>query len=1046
MPRCLAALSLALAVAMLSCAPAGAQEGMADDSLRFADGLYRQGLFEMAVREYRDFVRKYGDHPLISDARLRLGDCLIQTGELGEAAKVLSELLQQDPDYKDRDEVAHRLGRSLVETGRGQEAVRVLEAIVGEPKRSPPRGEAARQVVFWLGEACYRTGQHEKAHQVLSNLLRADLGPELERPARLTAGWAAFKSNQPEPAISHFAKILSMDVSDELRAECHHVIGECCYTQKNYRKALEHYAQAASMAGPFQEKAAVARGWCLLEAGRPAEAGDAFRQAAESFPQGALAPEARLRGGVSYFHASKDEEAKDLLLRAADERDVSIAAEALYWLAQVLVRQGQLDDAVAFLSRVRGQDEDLHLRASLTLGEVLFRLGRHQEAIRAFTRVTSRLPPENGSPLQGAEAARWAYALHAQALGHQALAQHEQALALEENLVRRFPESEHVPASLLVQGEALYNLGRHQEAAERLGILVRDHARSENVPAALYKQGHSLLALKDDGGARRSFQTLAQRYPKHELTPEARKLAAECLARMGNEKEAIAELSRVADAEGEVGDLARLEAARLQKSTRDLAAAAASFEKLAASAGDETLRARAHYERGEILYESGSYAESARAFASSMELSRDEQLTRTARYGRAYSLYRAGEIDAAVEETDRLLRDKGIDEGLRGSALHLLGASHQKAGRWDAAVESYGALLKEQPRSKLAYEAAFGRGVCLAQAGKTQEAIRALNEILKKYEEGPANDRVLYELAFAYGATGQDVPMAVTFRKLVDDYPKSYLAPEVRFRLGEFHYGRGELEQASALYADAVSLGDSPVLDKALYKKGWADRKRGEHEKAEAAFGMLVEKCSLSELRGESLFLRGESLRELGRPQEAEAYYRKLIADYPKHELRERADLSLALSLVEAEAWNDAVKVLNRHRQTYPESERIFEVDFWLGKSLVATGRHDSAIQCFRRVTASHRGETAARSQYEIGNCFLEKGDAQQALSEYLKVRFLYGHVEWVAAAMLRCGQCFERLEQTDRALETYRELVEKYPEEESAKKARSRISELDSM
>jgi TolA-binding protein len=169
---------------------------------------------------------------------------------------------------------------------------------------------------------------------------------------------------------------------------------------------------------------------------------------------------------------------------------------------------------------------------------------------------------------------------------------------------------------------------------------------------------------------------------------------------------------------------------------------------------------------------------------------------------------------------------------------------------------------------------------------------------------------------------------------------------------------------------------------------------------------------------------------------EAEKAYARLLRDVPEHELAEAAHLGRAMSLVEAESWSAAARALAEHRTRYPESDRLFEVDFRLGQSLRALGRHRSAVQAFRRVTSSYRGETAARAQFEIGECLLDQGDWEGALAEYLKVRFLYGHEEWVAASMLRAGRCFEELGQDDRARAVYAELREKHPDTEWARQA----------
>ncbi len=1027
---------------------ASAQPNMASDKLRFADGLYNQGLYKLAVREYEEFVQSYPRHAQVSFVRLRLGDSYLQQKRYDDAIRVLQKLLAEDPRFEDRLEAGFRLGRSLVESGRYQEAVRVLSSSLGSSSPKEKKESVGQLVAYWLGEAYARSNQPEKALSTLDELLTHKVDAELVRHVHYTAAWSAYKAKKFDQAAPHFKSVLTSESSEETRAECQYMIGECLFEKEKFGNALGHYTEAAKLEGPYQDDAAFARGWCLFESGQFALSGDAFKLVVDRMPESDLVARARLRAGISYYQAKKDQDARAVLLAAANEKDPAVGPEAHYWLSMVFLRQNDAESAVQFLSRVRTSDEKLLTRVSVALGEALFRQGKHKDALRAFSRLTSQATSGGGVAATGGtlggENGSLAYALHASALCHQALEDPQKALDTEEALLQLFPKSTYVPAALQVSGEALFALGKFEMAASRLGRLVKEFPDDTHVPAALYKRGWSLFELENYSEARRSFVTLTTRHPKSPFVSESKKLAGQCLARLGKSDDAIRELERVAEVQGEVGDHATLEVARLKRDQKDLSGSVRSYGKLAAGTKDPSLKARAFYEQGEVYYEAGSFSEAATSYGSSFDAAEDQQLKRAARYGRSWSLNRGGDFEAAIQSGRKLLSAPDLPEDLKASTHHLIGASFQKQGKWQPAIASFGALLRDHPDSALAYEAGFGLGVCLAGAGKNKEAKKQLDQLVRKNPEGPANDRVLYELAFACQADQDDAGMERAFSRFMKDYPKSPLAPEVRFRLGELHYGKGQYDKAAENYAGVLPYGGSPYLDKSLYKKGWAERQAKQNEKASASFSQLTTECKDSSLRGEAFFLNGNCLRDLKKPLEAEKSYRSLLTEYPKHELTERCHLALGLAQYEGEAYQDAVRTLSQHRQRYAESERLFEVDFFLGKSCQALKRSASAIQAFRRVTASYRGETAARAQYEIGECLRAQNNHEGALSEYLKVRYLYGHEEWVTASMFRCAETFEQLKQMDRAFETYTELVEKHPETKWARLGKTRLEKLE--
>lgn len=993
----------------------------ARDDLQFADGLYSEGMFDLAAKEYRKLLES-ARGPRASAIRLRLGDAYLQLEQYADAATALRPIVERDPSFEQYVEAAYRLGRALIESGEVGEAVRVLRRAEKQIGQDRWDDTLSQHVHYWLAEAFYRNDQHDKALAALEKVLEHRVDTDIETNARYTAAWAAYRVGDPERSIVHMDRFLATKPDPDTVAECRYVRGECLFQLERYEDAAKEYTAAAKRDTPHRADAELAIAWCDFEREDFKRAARGFARFAESRPDHVSSGQALLQAGISAFRAGRADDARAWLTSARARSEVS--SEAAYWLGMTEKNEQNWQAAFQALQGIKTDDSDLAERTQLATGECLYRLERYDEAVEAFSRIGDGATPESK-----------AYALHASSLCRQAQGRSEDALQLAHAHREAYPESEHRSASLMVEGESLFELERYEPAAIRFAELLRSFPDDAAGDAATYKLGWCLTELGRHEDARQAFLTVTNRYPKSPLAVESRKLAAQSLAELGKSEEAIRELEAVAGRSGSVGEQARLDAARLQSERGDFAAAVDSYEEIATSTSDRERRARARYEQAELLYRVRDIERSAAAYRDAIESSEDPAIRRAARYGLAWALYDLDRPSEAGQEAQALLAEGGLDTELEASTMHLVGASAQRLGDAARACEAFEMLLANHPKSSLAYEARFGLGVCQAAMGRHDEAAKTLDTVLRRHRDGSANDRVLYELAFVHEDAGRADERTKAFRQLVREYPSSPLAPEVRFRLGEERYEADDLKGASEAYAAVLTENPGEYLDEALYKKGWADKKRGESAEAVVCFKRLAEECPKSPLRGEALYLAAELSRELGDPKAAEAHCRILLTTYPEHELTENTHLTLGLALHDSEAWDAALRELQDHRTRYPESERLFEVDFSIGRCLQQLGRIPSAVQAFRRVTSAHRGETAARAQYEIGECFRAQSNFEDALSEYLKVRFLYAHDDWIAASLYRSGQCFEKLGQDDRARSTYTELASQYPKSEWAKR-----------
>jgi TolA-binding protein len=125
----------------------------------------------------------------------------------------------------------------------------------------------------------------------------------------------------------------------------------------------------------------------------------------------------------------------------------------------------------------------------------------------------------------------------------------------------------------------------------------------------------------------------------------------------------------------------------------------------------------------------------------------------------------------------------------------------------------------------------------------------------------------------------------------------------------------------------------------------------------------------------------------------------------------------------------------------FGDSELWFQAQFGVGYARENRGQQDSAMEAYRKVIDRHSGPTAARAQFQIGECLFAQKKHSGAVRELLKVDILYGYPEWSAAALYEAGRCFEELKQPEQARAQFTQVKEKYPDSEWAKLATQRLA-----
>lgn len=999
---------LAFCLSVASAAPARAQES-AEERYQFIAGLCDERQFELAVTEARAFLSEHARHPKAELARYRLACALYELGRREEARPEFTELAKRS-GFEFAAEVAFRLGQCELAANRPAAAASAFERVRGS------KAEYLLQpATFFLGEARLQQGDFAAAEAAFGEV---DPQGEYGREARAGLAWSAHKRGQHERASELAAQFLAADAEHALADEMCFILGEAELARGNARDALTAYS--AVREGEFSEPALRGSAFASAALGEHAQAARLFGRLLERFPEGRHAPEAALQRGVELVRAGEARAA----VEALGSPRVARTAEASFWLGRAQLDAGDARAALAAFDAALkgGANAELAERLHVARGDALSKLGRAEDAAGAYARSKS-------------EAGMYGAAIAAHNAGRA-----EEAGSLARGLLTAHPKTQHAVQMQLVVGESEFAAKRYDEA-ERAFRAVLEGAQESSLRArAAARIGWCCYMREEFAVAARAFTEAVARDAGSE---EAHYMRGVCAEKAGDKAtageawrgyvERFEQGSHRADA---LLGLARVEA----NSSRWL-------EQLASEDPDGDAAATALFELAEQAAKNGEREGAIERYRDFTRRFPRHALIPNARYGLAWGLYESERFDESARELAPLLAEDALDDQLKVAAAELGVWARAKAQDADGALAAYRSLLQTTAADARKLAAARIAAKALVDAGRAPAAQGVYDELLGHVSERATVRESLIESAWlALDAKHPDDAEAAVRTALkfgLDETTKPKLA-EASFFVGEARYDAGEDERALELYRVAAEQGTADIVARALYKQGFAHLRRNEIDLAAQCFARVAEQHREHELGGESLYLLGEA-RFRGKQWElAIAPLERLRTEQPRHASLDKALFRLGVANGELGRWEACSAALSELARRNGNFEQAAEADLWRGRAQAHAGDARGARATFERLVTKDRTVIAARARLELGKLAAAAGEHERALADFLKVALLYANENEVAEASLLAAGELEALGQLERARERYRELVERQPKSEFARRARERLAQLD--
>lgn len=417
--------------------------------------------------------------------------------------------------------------------------------------------------------------------------------------------------------------------------------------------------------------------------------------------------------------------------------------------------------------------------------------------------------------------------------------------------------------------------------------------------------------------------------------------------------------------------------------------------------------------------------------------------------GIAWIKMRSKDFDGASESFERLLKENP-DSEFAAEAAMAQAKFLDDAEQYEQAAEMYGFVIDRLKDSKLAEAATLRRAYTLQQLAGRENLLQA-EKLLTDYLQLPgkpaALDEAIYQLGWIYHDLDDAQKGLEKFDVIVRDYPRSKYWPDAAYRLVQDYVHEKDFEQAMPLMTRLIdSQTPVEILSRVIFLQGQIAAEQDQWEMVTDSMRALVEKTDDRGLYAKANYWLAESLYRQDNFDEAGDLFQRLLEKIRDldESLAPWIYLRAAQCNVQEEHWTEALLLAESAKEEFTSFDVAYEYDFIRGRAYAAQGKFDYAVDAFRRVIESKTGgdtETAAIAQWRIGEVYFHQENYPDAIQAYYRVDSLFAYPKWRAAALMQAGKCQEHLGNWKHAARLYKQLIADFPDSEFRVAAEDRLA-----
>ena len=946
----------------------------------FAYGLFRDGLFQNAAAQFASFVKKHPQSIKVQDAQFLHADCFFEMEKFGDAAREFSAFIKQYPASPFSDNARFKLGDTYARLNRKIDAIETYKSILDQPRNPAVAGEAA----YWIGEIYFKDSDLANALKYYTLSFEGYPGHRLQDYAAYSAGWANQKKGEYARAAEWYRLLIEKLPQSALVPSARVKIGECYFSLKEYKRAIDELAEtrtkidSAALRGDADYIVAESY-YSLNDFENAARKYESFLK---DYPGHRLTNEVQYAMAWSFFKSRRFAEAADAFGRIpSGELELARAAAYRKGVAEKLA--AHRSNALASFRQVYEEDRqsDYADNALYDAGLILFEDKKLDEAIGLFRKV-----------------------------------------------VTEYSRGDAAADASMMLGECYAGISAFDSARVYYGKALNVEGTSfETKVNSLYQVAWSNFKLRNYKESASGFSRFLTAYAGHPRSLEAQYWLAESDYLGGDYKNALKHyLDVVKNSTHPRREESMYGIGWSHYRLNDFPRAIDAFERLILSFPSGKFSFDARLRLGDCYFQQKDYKKAAGAYRTVIRL---------------------------------FAKNEGADY-----ALYQLGQTYYRSGDHDQATDQFAALLTTYPKSNLADDAQFAVGWIKFQRKDFLGAIRDFQATISSYPASDLIPRATYSIGDAYYNLRQYGPAEKAYREVLQRYPKSPVAADALTGIQYCLVAQGKSKEAVGAIDDYVKENPtSPNTEQLEIKKAELFFSQRQFLDAAIAYRAFARQRKSSALRPQALFWLGKSLQEADSALAASGAYQE-AADAPgaSVNIRGNALLESARIFLKLKSYEQAYKVLADAENTLSTTEFAPEVAYTKGlvfldnnalddaktafefvvskypatveadkarnalaRMAIAAKQYSTAQELAQAVATSRTDEVGAEAQYLSGLAFEQNAEWQQAVTAYLRLRYVFpSHERWLARAYVGLGHSYEQVHDSAKARESYQQVL----------------------
>jgi len=412
-------------------------------------------------------------------------------------------------------------------------------------------------------------------------------------------------------------------------------------------------------------------------------------------------------------------------------------------------------------------------------------------------------------------------------------------------------------------------------------------------------------------------------------------------------------------------------------------------------------------------------------------------------FGKALDLVEEMDYPGAIKAMEQLFQ-KTETPGTRGKQYYVMATCYRRLGRWAKAISYYQLALGEDEfmfadLARLHIATGYGN---LYNYGA---AIKWYETILTDYSGSSSAKEARYQLGESYYRIEQYQVAIQHYEAFIKDYSEEKRVREAAYKMGSAYHELGKWSDAYVLYQGmlrqnmrdemagmavnkirflVLSYPNLPITRDDRIYYGQTSYYAKQYKAAREELQKVIDKPD--ELSAKAAYFIAESYYRERKYDKAIEQYASVAQNYPQSEYAETSEYQIALCHRKAGREKKFRALLAGFAATHPTSDLADNAEFQIAEYHRGEEQYKEAADAYGQVVARYPGsDLVDDSLWNIGWCHIKLKDEAGGKSAFQQLLGEHPDSRLADSARFWMGVNYERMEEWQKAADTYKEVME---------------------